>query len=385
MDWSAWIAEYAASGAANAPQKEYGYRGGQLLITAEPSGTVKWLVTDQIGSTRMVVDKSGALSGANGIVRQDYLPFGEEIGAGVGIRSVGNGYGTNTVRQKFGSKERDNETGLDYFGARYHSSVQGRFTTPDEFNGGPIELFAEVAAHNPTFYAEIAEPQSLNKYTYCLNNPLKYVDPDGHQTTTADRLKDAAVAVGQYVGGIAQGAASSLTYGLIGSPQPEDSLPSRVGQGVGSVLVGLHGVAVGVGGTALLDGPTLGVAELTAAPTVARAIGAYEVIGAAKNLGEVISKPMESRRRVGDGTEPTRADKKAVYDANRKENDGKLVCPTCGAEMVPARKSQRGVRPPPNEASIDHITPVSKSGSSRRGNLRPACRQCNRDKSDSDP
>jgi len=61
----------------------------------------------------MVVDKSGDLSGANGIIRHDYLPFGEEIGEGVGIRSSSSGYGTDTVRQKFTSYERDNETGLD--------------------------------------------------------------------------------------------------------------------------------------------------------------------------------------------------------------------------------------------------------------------------------
>jgi RHS repeat-associated protein len=77
---------------------------------------------------------------------------------------------------------------LDYFEARYFSNVQGRFTSPDEFTGGPTELFAEVAAHNPTFYAETLEPQSLNKYAYCLNNPFKFVDPDGHQGIMADSL-----------------------------------------------------------------------------------------------------------------------------------------------------------------------------------------------------
>lgn len=60
--------------------------------------------------------------------------------------------------------------------------MQGRFTSPDEFAGGPDELFdfAEDAADNPTSYADLAEPQSLNKYQYCYNNPLAYVDPDGH-------------------------------------------------------------------------------------------------------------------------------------------------------------------------------------------------------------
>jgi RHS repeat-associated protein len=85
-------------------------------------------------------------------------------------------------------KERDIETGLDYFGARYYSSTQGRFTSPDEFTGGPHEIFGEVLGPTPLLYAEPTEPQSLNKYNYCLGNPLRYVDPDGHQTKQADAL-----------------------------------------------------------------------------------------------------------------------------------------------------------------------------------------------------
>jgi RHS repeat-associated protein len=71
---------------------------------------------------------------------------------------------------------------LDYFLARYYSSTQGRFTSPDEFTGGPDELydFVDDAADNPTFYAELDNPQSLNKYQYTYGNPLRYVDPDGH-------------------------------------------------------------------------------------------------------------------------------------------------------------------------------------------------------------
>jgi len=98
----------------------------------------------------------------------------------VGIRSASLGYGADSTRQKFTGKERDDETGLDFFLARYYSSTQGRFTSPDEFNGGPIELFSIAASSNPTFYADLTSPQSLNKYQYGYNNPLRYTDPDGH-------------------------------------------------------------------------------------------------------------------------------------------------------------------------------------------------------------
>jgi RHS repeat-associated protein len=66
-------------------------------------------------------------------------------------------------------KERDAETNLDFFGARYFSGAQGRFTTPDW-----------SAKPEPIPYADLNDPQSLNLYAYVRNNPLKNRDPDGH-------------------------------------------------------------------------------------------------------------------------------------------------------------------------------------------------------------
>ena len=68
----------------------------------------------------------------------------------------------STVK-KFTGKERDAETGLDYFGARYFASAQGRFSSPDPLLGSANPL----------------DPQSWNRYTYGLNNPLRYTDPFG--------------------------------------------------------------------------------------------------------------------------------------------------------------------------------------------------------------
>jgi RHS repeat-associated protein len=64
----------------------------------------------------------------------------------------------------FTGKERDAETGLDYFGARYFSAAQGRFTSPD-----PVFFQAGM----------LTDPQRFNLYAYVRNNPLRYVDPKG--------------------------------------------------------------------------------------------------------------------------------------------------------------------------------------------------------------
>jgi RHS repeat-associated protein len=101
------------------------------------------------------------------------MPFGEEI-IGLGNRTSTNGYQADNIRQKFTQKERDIETGLDYFIARYYSSQHGRFTSAD-----PLMSSA-------TIYA----PQSWNRYSYTLNNPLRYTDPFGMYVYDSSVTKD---------------------------------------------------------------------------------------------------------------------------------------------------------------------------------------------------
>jgi RHS repeat-associated protein len=117
-------------------------------------------VTDHLGTPRTVLDQTGSLTNAT---RHDYLPFGEELTIGVRATSLGYSIGDG-VRQQFTSKERDVETGLDYFEARYYSPTQGRFISVD-----PIFFQKEM----------LIDPQRYNHYAYVRNNPLKYVDPKG--------------------------------------------------------------------------------------------------------------------------------------------------------------------------------------------------------------
>jgi hypothetical protein len=81
------------------------------------ASTDSLLVTDQLGTPRMIFEQSGSLANVS---RHDCLPFGEELFANVGGRSTSQGY-TNSdgARQKFTQYERDNETGLDYSINRY--------------------------------------------------------------------------------------------------------------------------------------------------------------------------------------------------------------------------------------------------------------------------
>lgn len=135
---------------------------GPELVQRNQQGT-SYITADHLGSTRVVTDASGTVHS-----RHDYLPFGKEVPIDAGRAAVA-GYGTpERVLQRFTGKEVDPETGLDYFGARYYSGAQGRFTSAD----------------SPFVDQNVENPQSWNLYQYGYNNPLTNVDIDGRSVWT---------------------------------------------------------------------------------------------------------------------------------------------------------------------------------------------------------
>jgi RHS repeat-associated protein len=129
-------------------QYEYIFFDGQRVARRDLStNNVHYYYSDHLGTHTVISDEFGTVQSES-----DFSPYGEEMV--ITADSTGNHY-------KFTGKERDSESGLDDFTARYFGSSLGRFISPDPMGG------------------DTKDPQSLNRYAYVRNNPLKLTDPTG--------------------------------------------------------------------------------------------------------------------------------------------------------------------------------------------------------------
>lgn len=128
---------------------EYVYFGTKRVAhRAASSNTIYFYGQDMLGTSRTVFTSAGV-----SCYDADFYPFGGE-------RSYTD---TCPPNYKFTGKERDAESNLDNFGARYNASQIGRFISPDPLLSS----------------ARLTNPQTWNRYTYALNNPLRILDPTG--------------------------------------------------------------------------------------------------------------------------------------------------------------------------------------------------------------
>jgi RHS repeat-associated protein len=131
------------------------WAGGKLLATYDADG-LHFYLNDPLGTRRVQTDYAG-------VIEQSCvsLPYGD------GLNCTGSTIAP--TEHHFTGKERDAESGNDYFGARYYASSMGRWLSPDW-----------SAKAEPVPYAKLDDPQTLNLYSYVRNNPMIRFDPDGH-------------------------------------------------------------------------------------------------------------------------------------------------------------------------------------------------------------
>jgi RHS repeat-associated protein len=142
--------------------RSYYYAGSQRVAMRDDAG-VKYLVGDHLGSTSLVLNSNATEH--NWLL---YKPFGylrwPTITSGI------------STPYRFTGQRHDDSTGLYFYNARYYDPTLGRFTQAD------------------TIVPESGNPQSLNRYSYTYNNPLRYTDPTGHYICSSHPLDDHAPA-----------------------------------------------------------------------------------------------------------------------------------------------------------------------------------------------
>ena len=152
------------------------YAAGKLLATYDNDGLHFYLNDPLPGSPATGLRRWGGLGTRRaqtdyaGVLEQtcSSLPFGDALTCSGGNLQA-------PTEHHFTGKERDTESGNDYFGARYYASSMGRFMSPD--------WSAKVA---PVPYAKMDNPQTLNLYAYVGNNPMTRTDPTGHTCKSGD-------------------------------------------------------------------------------------------------------------------------------------------------------------------------------------------------------
>ena len=135
-------------------------------VTGDPTATnngLFYIFSDHLGSTSVLAYGSGGQTGAEVPgSRARYYPFGSPRTAP-----------TQTITDRNFTGQKENlELGLIYYNARYYVPTIGKFTSPDPLNPDPLN------------------PQQFNRYTYTLNNPLKFTDSSGHCLTDTNGNPD---------------------------------------------------------------------------------------------------------------------------------------------------------------------------------------------------
>jgi RHS repeat-associated protein len=184
----------------------------------------------------------------------------------------------------FTGKERDSETGLDYFGARYMSSAQGRFTSPD-----PVHFQASM----------LEDPQRFNLYAYVRNNPLRFIDPKGEAIELVGDEEHRRKALEALKAGVGRRAAQYLYENKIETKQADGTATTKYYVGIlsggpsgkGAAFEKLSSTTAALG--AIINDPQIATLRVAGAtdpvPQLNKyggSLSAYGAVGAASSISD---------------------------------------------------------------------------------------------------
>lgn len=136
---------------------KYIYAGTQRVAQISSTEGIRYFTNDHLGSASLLTDSHGAQ-----VQTMTYLPFGGTFQSN----------GSKSSAWRYTGQRQDDSTGLYYYNARYYDPKLGRFLTPDTIVQSPYD------------------PQFLNRYAYCRNNPINLVDPTGHAAKEREYTSD---------------------------------------------------------------------------------------------------------------------------------------------------------------------------------------------------
>jgi RHS repeat-associated protein len=201
---------------------------GRRIAMRDNAGVVHYILADHLGSSTVITDGSGVVVGT-----MKYYPYGAQ-------RSVS---GDMITDRLFTGQQREPQAistlGLYNYGARFYSTLTGRFLSPDPFVPDPSEemkkLEGALTVMQPLGFADLKPPVPttadrvesvmptpllLNRYAYTLDNPLRYVDPDG-LCFTPDMQCDPQIAFVFTVCGSGDAAGCTDALMVLGQSDPE--------------------------------------------------------------------------------------------------------------------------------------------------------------------
>jgi RHS repeat-associated protein len=259
------VASSTGTGAKYATTTEYVFNGDPLVSTTDQqtasgaaTGTAqtRYIHPDHLGSTNVLTNASGTV-----VQTLDYYPYGA-------TRISTNTGGADSARKYIG--QFADQSNLDYLNARYYDGARGQFTSEDPvFWGDPKQQ-------------NLIDPQSLNTYSYSVDNPITKKDPSGR--CIYDGCAVEAVATLGFVGGIGYQAFQDYSTG--------DFSRRSIGQNIATYLTAGGTGAVVAGGTAIAGVETAGLSLLARLGAVALTSGTLTAgteVGGNAILGQPIN------------------------------------------------------------------------------------------------